>query len=161
MLEYLRFLGADMDAEIQHSYQKVVPRDQFKTIQFIKSLKQGIKTSALTAVSWDRDTLFFGDLEEGTMLIDSFTLTNNGNAPYLISGAQTTCNCAILRAPAHPVMPGEGAVVRVEFNSSDKLGASTPAVIIYDNSTPNKRHILYLHGNIIARKKPRKYPWED
>ncbi len=161
LLEYLRFLGADMEKEIQYSYEQLARKDQFKAERFIESMKQKKVQNALTTVSWNRDTLFFQNIPEGTPLLDSFLVTNTGAAPYLIRGTETTCDCTVLRVPEHPVMPGETAVLRFEFNTSEKLGSATPAIILYDNSSPNKRNILYLKGNIIPRKKPHKYPWED
>lgn len=160
VLEYLRHLGAELDDEIQHNYEQLPQLAQAKSVQFIETLKKGKDQLALTLVNWNRDTLFFGDIPEGTPLIDSFIVTNNGRAPYLITGAQTTCDCTVLRLPEHPVMPGESAVLRIEFNSSGKLGATTPAIIVFDNSLPNKRNILYLKGNITLPKKLRKYPWD-
>ena len=160
VLEYLRHLGADLDNEIQYAYEQVPRLAQAKSVQFIETLKKEKDQFALTSVNWNRDTLFFGDLPEGTPLIDSFVVTNNGRAPYRITGAQTTCDCTVLRLPEHPVMPGESAVLRIEFDSSGKLGAATPAVIVFDNSYPNKRNILYLKGNVTLPKKLRKYPWD-
>ena len=161
LLEYMRHLGADIDNEIQHAYTRVSRKDQFKAIQFIESFKSKKQLKTLTTVNWEKDTLFFKDLTAGELLIDSFAVTNTGKAPYLIKQTKATCDCTVLRAPKHPVMPGETAYLRFEFNSSGKLGQSQPAIIVYDNSIPNKRHILYLKGNIAARKKPKKYPWED
>lgn len=161
LLDYLRFLGADIDNEIQHAYERVSRKDQFKTIQFIESFKKTTLRETLTTTSWNKDTFLFGNITAGTLLIDSFQVTNNGTTPYLIHHTKTTCDCTILRAPDHPIMPGETAVIRFEFDSSDKLGIVQPALIVYDNSIPNKRHILYLKGNVSARKRPKKYPWED
>lgn len=159
--EYLRHLGSNLEDEIQSAYQHIAKQNQAKAVQFIELLKQDAGTIPVTSVVWDRDTLFFGDLEEGTELLDSFSLTNTGQAPYVISDTKTTCDCTVLHAPSYPVMPGESAVIRLKFNSGGKLGVSQPALLIYDNSSPNKRSILFLKGNITARKKPHKYPWQD
>jgi len=159
--EYLRHLGVNIDDQIQNAYLQVSAQNQQKAVRFIEILKQDPKQVHPTSVRWDRDTLFFGDLEEGASLIDSFRVTNTGNTPYLISGTKAICDCIVHQVPEYLIMPGETAVLRLEFDSSGKLGPVNPAVIVYDNSFPNKRSILYLKGNITARKKLRKYPWED
>ena len=161
LLEYLRHLGADLDLEIQQSYEQVGRKEQFKTTQYIDALKPSKKQQRHTSVQWNPDTLLFDDLPEGTPLIDSFLVTNTGSEPYQIFSTKATCDCTVIKTPEYPVMPGETAVLRVEFDSSDKLGTATPAIIIYDNSWPNKRNILYLKGNVTVRKKPRKNPWDD
>lgn len=149
-----------MDNEIQFAFEQVSRTAQAKSVKFIETLKKEKEQNTLTKVNWNRDTLFFNDLIAGTPFIDSFIVTNTGNAPYLISGTKTTCDCTVLQLTEHPIMPGESTVLRVEFNSSGKLGTATPAIIVYDNSIPNKRNILYLKGNIIPPKKLRKYPWD-
>ncbi len=161
LLEYLRHLGAGIDQEIQKTYELVGPHEQLKAVRYIESIKQSVAAVPVTSVHWDRDTIYFGNISEGTPVIDSFTVTNTGYEPYVISSTKTTCDCTVLKAPGHPVMPGETAVFRVEFDSQGKRGTAIPAIIVYDNSTPNKRTILYLKGEIAPRKRPRKNPWED
>lgn len=161
LLEYLRHLGAGIDQEIQQTYELIAPASQLNVVRYIESVKASNKEQLVTTVRWDKDTLFFGSIPEGTLLIDSFALTNTGYEPYLIAGTKTTCDCTVLKAPEYPVMPGETAVFRVEFDSRGKRGTAVPAIIVYDNSAPNKRNILYLKGEITPRKQPRKNPWQD
>lgn len=161
LLNYLRHLGADIDAEIQQSYERVAYTNQNHVVEQIELMKKGENKWPLAEITWDKDTLFFGKIPEGTRVIDSFTVRNAGSTPYLIRGLKTTCDCLVLKSPDHPVMPDESAMVRFEFDSAGKRGVSTPAIIVYDNSLPNKRSILYLKGEIAPRKKIRKNPWED
>lgn len=160
-LEYLRYLGAGMDEEIQHTYTLVSRENQAQAIRFIETLKEAKEGLPGTSVLWDRDTIYFGNILEGTSVIDSFEVTNIGDNPYVLSSTKSTCDCTVLKFPGHPVMPGETAIVRVEFDTRGKRGAAIPAIIVYDNSSPNKRNILYLKGDISPRKRLRKNPWED
>lgn len=161
LLEYLRHLGANIDDEIQQSYQAVAKKGQLQTVEYLETLKQDPAKLPVTTVQWDRDTIFFGEIPEGSPVIDSFVITNTGNHPYLISRYTTTCDCAVLKYPAHPVMPGEKAILRAEFDTRTKAGTATPAIIVYDNSSPNKRSILFLKGLVSPRKQTRKKPWDD
>lgn len=161
LLNYLRHLGADIDDEIQRSYEHVAYTNQSHVVAQIELMKKDESKWPLADIRWDKDTIFFGKIPEGTRVIDSFIVRNTGSTPYLIRGLKTTCDCLVLKSPDHPVMPGENAMVRFEFDSRGKRGNSTPAIIVYDNSLPNKRSILYLKGEIAPRKKVRKNPWED
>lgn len=161
ILDYLRHLGADIDGEIQHGYERISYQNQENVVAHIGLLKKGENQWPAAQVAWSRDTIFFPKMPEGHRLIDSFIVKNTGSTPYLIRETKTTCDCVILKSPAYPVMPGESAVVRVEFDSRGKRGVSTPAIILYDNSAPNNRTILYLRGEIAPGKKLRKNPWED
>lgn len=117
----------------------------------------GQSTAALerTTVEWEPDTLFFDDINEGHILLDSFRVTNTGDQPYVIKSVKASCDCTVLRFPKEPIPPGKTATLRVEFDSAGKAGPAQPGIVVYDNSRPNSRSILYLSGNITPRKKPK------
>jgi len=160
-LEYLRSAGTGVDDEIQNFYRQTSEQTKAKTISLLDWFRQQKKQAPLASVAWDHDTLFFPDTPEGELLTGSFRLTNTGTTPYLISHCKATCDCTAHDIPKQPIMPGETALVQVSFDTSGKLGVAMPALIIYDNSSPNQRTILHVKANILARKKPRKYPWND
>lgn len=161
-LEYLRSLnGDDLDKAITLTYNQLDPSAQAKATQYLQALQpRNDGRPARTTVQWNRDTLRFGAIEEGTILIDSFTVTNTGKVPYVITGNQTACDCTVLRAPTQPLLPGEHAAVRIEFNSVGKTGKVRTGIVLQDNSTPNARTILYLVGEVKPRKTGKKKPWE-
>lgn len=108
-----------------------------------------------TTVDWAPDTLFFGDVYAGAILLDSFSVTNTGEHPYLIRDVKASCDCTVFKYPKEPVMPGETATIRIEFDSAGKAGITRPGIVVYDNSAPNQRNILYLEGFVIPKKKPK------
>lgn len=158
LLEYMRSQGGNIDQEIRQMYEQLQPAEQQKALLYLNVLAQSGEKPARTTVRWSRDTLHYKKIEEGTILIDSFTVTNTGQYPYIIQSSKTSCDCTILQAPEFPVMPGESAVVRVDFNSTNKIGKARAGIVLFDNSEPNQRSILYLDGEIVPRKA--KKPWE-
>lgn len=123
----------------------------------LKSAPIGQKSMALdttprTKVRWAQDTLFFGKIEEGTILLDSFVVTNIGDKPYLIREVRANCDCTVIKYPKKPLLPGQSAALRLEFDSTRKAGPTQPGIIVYDNSSPNARSILYLDGEVTPRK---------
>jgi len=86
---------------------------------------------------------------------DSFLVTNTGAKPYIIKDVKATCDCTVLRRPTYPLMPGETAAIRVEFDPRGKIGKTTPGVVVYDNTRPNGRHIVYLNAEVVPRVKPK------
>jgi hypothetical protein len=122
---------------------------------FSKLIAQTENIQEKTTVQWEPDTLFFENMNEGDILLDSFKVTNTGEHPYLVRSVKTTCDCTLFRVPKKPLMPGETATIRVEFDSAGKSGVAQPGIIVYDNSSPNLRSIIYLSGYIIPRTKPK------
>ncbi len=155
VLEYIRTLGADLDKEIQQTYEQVNTEKRTQAVQYMNLLLNDGKEVPQTTVSWNRDTLYFGQVEEGTILIDSFIVTNTGVYPYTIHSVKSSCDCTVLHYPSYPIMPGQSATIRIEFDSHSKAGRTRPGIILYDNSAPNKRNIIYLDGEVIPKKKAR------
>jgi hypothetical protein len=157
LLEYMRYLGTSLDKEAQQTYEQLSTEKRNRVLAYIELQKQGSDvTLPATTVVFHRDTIHFGTIEEGTILLDTFAFTNSGKQPYVIKSVKTSCDCTVLKYPEFPVMPGETAVLRLEFDSNGKAGATQPGVIIYDNSFPNARNILYLKGTVSPRKPARK-----
>jgi hypothetical protein len=152
LLEYMRSRGGDIDQEIRQMYEQLQPAEQQKALLYLNLLAQSGEKPAGAMVRWNRDTIYYKKIEEGTILLDSFTVTNTGTYPYIIKSGKASCDCTILQAPEFPVMPGESAVVRVEFNSTNKIGKVRAGIVLFDNSEPNHRSILFLDGEIVPRK---------
>ncbi|MEZ4927365.1 MAG: DUF1573 domain-containing protein [Saprospiraceae bacterium] len=149
--EYAHHQSVYLKKTVEATCMQLDEKGRIKVAHYINVL-QHPEDLKPTTVSWDRDTLPFGQINEGMILLDSFVVTNTGTEPYIIKSAKGNCDCTVVRLPTYPVMPGESAGVRIEFDSSKKAGHTTPAVILYDNSRPNKRNILYLDGYVIPGK---------
>lgn len=159
LLDYMRQLGSSIDKEVAQSYLQLDKDNQARAIQYIrlKLLQRGgtPESDERTTVRFAKDTLQLGQVLEGEVIIDSFLVTNTGSRPYLIKEVKATCDCTVLRHPTRPLMPGEKAAIRVEFDSRGKIGNTTPGLVIYDNSRPNGRQIVYLNAEVVPRVRPR------
>lgn len=157
LLEYMRHLGSSIDREVTHSYMELDKAQQERALQYIRLelLKKQGDTDDRTTVRWAQDTIQIGSVNEGEVITRSFQVTNTGAKPYIIKDVKATCDCTVLHRPSFPIMPGETADIRVEFATAGKIGKTTPGVIVYDNTRPNGRHIVYLNAEIVPRVKPK------
>lgn len=157
LLEYMRHLGSSLDREVAQSYLQLDKNKQDRALQYIRLqlLKKTGELDDRTTVRFAQDTIQLGEVGEGEVIIDSFLVTNTGAKPYLIKDVKATCDCTVLRRPVYPVMPGETASVRVEFDTRGKIGRTTPGVVLYDNTRPNGRQIVYLNAEVVPRVKPK------
>ncbi len=161
VLAYFRSIGSNLDRELLIGYQQLDQEAQSKALRYIKSLQPGIAgRSERTTVSWSADTLNFGVIEEGIVYIDSVSVLNTGSTPYTITGHQASCDCAVLQSPGYSLLPGESAMVRVEFNSIGKSGRVQAGIVMQDNSIPNARTILFIKGTVRPRQGIKKRPWD-
>ncbi len=151
VLDYAHFLGAYYGKGVEATCNLLDAKNQERVARYIAVLKNPGKPEP-TTVRWDRDTLPYGQIEEGFILLDSFMVTNTGTAPYIIQRTKCSCDCTVLHYPEFPVMPGDSAMIRIEFDSVNKVGRAIPGIILYDNSRPNRRNILYLDGFVAPKK---------
>ncbi len=160
VLEYARhFKELDLDDVILRIAASLSPAER-KFVSDFAQLKANGKTSTagnsaeesaiLTTVSWDKMMFDFGDIEEGKFYIGEFKVTNTGTQPLVFTGAKARCDCTVTDYPQYPIAVGASAIVRVEFNSSKKLGILDQGIVLYDNSAPNMRSILYLRGLVMS-----------
>ncbi len=162
VLAYARqFKELDLDDAISKIFANLSPQEKKFVLEYAKLKLQpnaqinadSAETAAiLTSVSWDKTTFDFGEMEEGKIYSGEFVVTNIGSNPLVFSGAKSRCDCTVADYPHTPIAVGASATVRVEFNSSKKLGQLQQGIVLYDNSDPNLRSILYIKGEVKAKQ---------
>ncbi|RDY60951.1 DUF1573 domain-containing protein [Flagellimonas nanhaiensis] len=70
-------------------------------------------------MSFDKQEHDFGTIERGTPQETTFSFTNTGNAPLIITDAKSSCGCTVPEYPRNtPIAPGESGQMLVKFNGS-------------------------------------------
>jgi hypothetical protein len=83
----------------------------------------------------------FGTIREGETVEHSFSFTNSGKAPLLITGASASCGCTVPDYPREPVPPGNSGVIRVSFNSKGKPGHQEKTVTVTSNTARGSQYL--------------------
>lgn len=95
------------------------------------------------------DTLYnFGNINDVDKVTHTFSFTNNGGTPLIISNAAGSCGCAVANYPKDPIKPGERGEIEVVFNPVDKLGHVEKSIVITTNSKVST-HQLYIKADVI------------
>ena len=75
----------------------------------------------LPVMSFDKMEHDFGTIVAGTPQKTTFSFTNTGNAPLIITNAKSSCGCTVPEYPQNtPIAPGESGELVVQFNGSGK-----------------------------------------
>ncbi|MBN1924721.1 MAG: DUF1573 domain-containing protein [Prolixibacteraceae bacterium] len=98
--------------------------------------KSGI---AFEAVSYD-----FGAISLNKPVSHKFTLTNNGNAPLIISRVATTCGCTASEYPKEAILPGKSAGIVITYNAAS-TGAFSKSATVYSNAA-DETVVLKIKG---------------
>ena len=96
---------------------------------------QAQQVSSGAVISFKEKSVDFGDIVQGQKVEHTFTLTNSGTEPLIISNVAVTCGCTVPSWPKEPIAPGDSAEIKVTFNSTGKMGKQNSVVRIYSNAT--------------------------
>lgn len=72
----------------------------------------------LPVMAFEKSEHDFGTINQGTPQETTFTFTNTGNAPLIITDATSSCGCTIPKFTKDPVAPGGTGELLVKFNGS-------------------------------------------
>lgn len=88
-------------------------------------------------IEFDHTTFNFGTVMQGEKLTHTFTFTNKGNSPLVISSTSASCGCTTSTPPRAPIKPGEKGKIDVTFDSKTKMGDVENKVRVASNAYPS------------------------
>lgn len=94
----------------------------------------------------------FGNINEGDVVEHTFSFTNAGQAPLIISNAAGSCGCTIPKWPKEPIPVGGTGEILVQFNSANKPGVQNKTVTITSNTYPK---LTKLNIKALVAAKPK------
>lgn len=89
-----------------------------------------------TTMKVDRMEHDFGTISQDKPVTTTFTITNTGTNPLIISSAKGSCGCTVPTVPKEPLAPGKSEKIEVSFDPKGKPGANTKTVTIIANTEP-------------------------
>lgn len=81
----------------------------------------------------------------------TFTVTNDGDKPLVISNVTTSCGCTVADWTKKPILPGKSGIITSTFDSK-ALGHFHKSVGVYCNASPRPIY-LSLQGEVTADPK--------
>jgi hypothetical protein len=79
----------------------------------------------------------FGTVLEGKTVTHNFEIVNNGKAELEIQKVSATCGCTAANPVKNKLMPGEKTTIKVEFNSTSRMGPQEKYVYVFSNDKEN------------------------
>lgn len=104
-----------------------------------QSPETGLSPEALanpTTMKVDRMEHDFGTITQDKPVVTTFTITNTGKNPLVISSAKGSCGCTVPKVPSAPLAPGASEKIEVSFDPKGKPGANAKTVTIIANTEP-------------------------
>lgn len=105
-------------------------------------------------ITWDKTTHDFGDIYQGDKVEYTYTFTNTGNEPLIITNVQVTCGCTTPKGWTHdPIPPGTKSEITVAFNSAGKMGKQNKVVTVVSNAVGDNNKVSFT-TNVLEKKQP-------
>lgn len=105
---------------------------------------------ALPEIVFESEFHDFGEISEGMVVKHTFTFTNEGEGPLIISNAQGSCGCTVPDWPRQPIAPGESADINVSFNSTGRAGKQDKRVTLTTNAVPQTK-VLNITSMVLSK----------
>lgn len=104
-------------------------------------------TGPTTEMTFAENEYDFGTVTEGEKVTHTYSFTNTGDEPLILSNARGSCGCTVPEWPREPIAPGGTGEVTVVFNSRGKGGDRNQRVTITANTEPAQT-FLALKGTV-------------
>lgn len=88
----------------------------------------------LTRAKFKTTTLELGKVMQGKKIRGAFEVTNIGDKPLTILGAEGSCGCTVPSYSKEPIAPGKTTKIDIEFDSSGKMGEQSKTVNVRMNT---------------------------
>jgi len=98
----------------------------------------------------DKDVHDYGVVEQGADGECTFTITNTGTEPLIISLCKGSCGCTVPVCPTEPIAPGASAKITVKYNTNN-VGPINKSVTITSNAGNEPSKIIRISGEVKAK----------
>jgi len=96
-----------------------------------------VDTNNMAVLSFEEKLFQFEEVESGTVVEHDFSFSNTGTVPLLITHARSTCGCTVPQWPKEPILPGEGGIISVKFDTKHRKGNQKKPVSVTANTYPS------------------------
>lgn len=106
-------------------------------------------TNAVIADSIVFDNLVYdyGSIERGSDGNSTFTFTNQGQKPLVLSNVRASCGCTVPQWPREPVAPGGKGEITVKYNTN--IAGSFNKTITVNSNAANSAVVLRIRGSVV------------
>jgi hypothetical protein len=123
-----------------------------KVILFILLIFAPLVLSAQASgpmISFDMNTIDYGEVAKGSEGMRTFVFENTGDAPLMIEGVRSSCGCTIPKKPEKPIAPGEKGEITVRYDTN-RIGVFRKTITVNTNVASASIIALKIKGNVLA-----------
>ena len=105
-------------------------------------------------IKFDKITHDFGKFTEDNGVVScTFTFTNVGDAPLVITQCVASCGCTVPSYPDKPIEPGKTGQIKVTYNGKGRVVGPFSKVITVMSNAKTKMTRLSIKGEMLEKEK--------
>ena len=110
------------------------------------------KKGPTTNIKFAEEVFNYGNVEVESENLHSFSFTNTGSEPLIISNAKGSCGCTVPNWPKDPIMPGQSGNIDVKFTpNAGQEGQEIEKVVTVTANTNPENTMVRIKANVIAK----------
>lgn len=122
-----------------------------KLTAFAILLFVGITVHAQAEIEFKETTIDAGEIAYDFDETWTFTLTNTGDEPLVVSRVKTSCGCTTSSKPEGPIAPGESEQIVVKYDTK-RVGPIRKSITIYSNAAEKPTTTLHIKGRVLPKE---------
>jgi hypothetical protein len=106
-------------------------------------------------ITFQSEVIDFGNVSQGSEAIRTFTFTNTGKTPLIITSIKGACGCTTFPEnwPKDPIPPGGTATFKVKYDTSIRVGMFDKKIMVSSNAS-NSMVEVKIKGTVVPAGAP-------
>jgi hypothetical protein len=98
-------------------------------------------------LSFKTEEIDYGTIQQNANGERTFTFTNTGKSPIIISKVNTSCGCTVPSYSKTPILPGESSDIKVKY-ATNRIGVFKKTITVISNASEASK-ILRIKGEVL------------
>jgi hypothetical protein len=98
-------------------------------------------------ITIDKEVHDYGTIKQGDNGECTFTVTNTGDQPLIITNCKGSCGCTVPKCDPEPIKPGGKSTITVRYDTK-RVGAINKSVTITSNATNEPDKVVRIKGMV-------------
>lgn len=98
-------------------------------------------------LSIDKEQHDYGTVKKGADGDCTFTVTNTGDQPLIITNCQGSCGCTVPKCDTAPILPGKTSLITVHYDTN-RIGPINKSVTITSNASNAPSKVVTIKGTV-------------
>lgn len=109
-------------------------------------------------ITFESEVIDFGSVQQGSEQVRTFTFTNTGKTPLVITAIKGQCGCTHVddAGTQAPIPPGGSASFKVKYDTQTRVGMFDKKITVYCNASnaPNGWIEVRITGKVVPSGAP-------